>query len=170
MLITWQGCAFILQGRYIEHQALRTFGTCERITSVTSFRPKHHSLKDESVLTTVRGISDLTVLYRQFMEYRLEVLEERIRGKLHEMRKGGNKFNTVAAKAFLDEQEQFLAHTNQQIIPNELVPKGHIDDNISDGHVEPDTTETQIDEVSDGFENITVPLSDDLLSVNETHT
>ena len=170
MLIICQGCAVVLQGRYIEHEALRAFGTCERITSVTSFRPKHHSLKDETVLTTVRGISDLNVLYRQFMEYRLEILEERIRDKLREMRKGFNKFNTASAKAFLDEQTDFLAHTNQQIIPNELVPKGHIDDNISDGHVEPNATEIAIDEVCDGFENITAPSGHDLLTVNETPT
>jgi len=82
----------------------------------------------------VRGISDLPVLYREFFEYRLDILEERIRGKLREVRKGGKKFNTLAAKAFMIEQEQFLNHTNKQIIPDELVAKGHIDDNISKAH------------------------------------
>ncbi|PVH91173.1 hypothetical protein DM02DRAFT_546313, partial [Periconia macrospinosa] len=35
-----QGCAMLLQGRYVTHQAMRARGGKERITSVTSFRPK----------------------------------------------------------------------------------------------------------------------------------
>ena len=101
---------------------------------MTSFRPKHHSFKDETVLSTVRGISDLPVLYREFFEYRLDILEERIRGKLREVRKGGKKFDTLAAKAFMREQEDFLAHTNKQIIPDELVTRGHIEDCITKDH------------------------------------
>ena len=160
-----QGCAVILQGRYIEHQALRAFGTCERITSVTSFRPKHHSFKDETVLSTVRGISDLAVLYRQFVEYRLDILEERVRSKLREVRKGGNKFDTRAAKAFLNEQEEFLAHTNQQIIPNELVSKGHIDDNIADDHAKEPAIKSHVDEGFDSHVDISkLHVYDDILS------
>lgn len=79
----------------------------------------------------MRGISDLPVLYREFFEYRLDILEERIREKLRELRKGGKKFDTLAAKAFMSEQERFLDHTNKQIIQDELVAKGYIDDGIS---------------------------------------
>ena len=35
------GYSVILQGRYIVHKALRAYGSTERITSVTSFRPKN---------------------------------------------------------------------------------------------------------------------------------
>ncbi len=77
------------------------------------------------------------------------------------MRKGGNKFNTMAAKAFLNEQEGFLAHTNQQIIPNELVAKGHIDDNISNDYVKPSTTGLHIDE-GPKLHDITVSLGKDV--------
>ena len=94
------------------------------------------------------------------MEYRLEILEERIRGKLQEVRKGGNKFNTMAAKGFLEEQEAFLAHTNQQIIPNELVPKGHIDDNISNETVKPSAAVAHTSNGPDDHKNIQVPLAD----------
>ena len=45
-----QGCAVVLQGRYIEHQALRALGQRERITMVTSFRPRSSSLPDDTVL------------------------------------------------------------------------------------------------------------------------
>ena len=43
---------------------------------VTSFRPKCPLIKDDSVLTTVRAISDLSELYGGYAEYRLEMLEE----------------------------------------------------------------------------------------------
>ena len=35
------GYSVVLQGRYIVHKALRAYGSTERITSVTSFRPKN---------------------------------------------------------------------------------------------------------------------------------
>ncbi|KAL9129910.1 MAG: hypothetical protein Q9217_001758 [Psora testacea] len=125
------GCAVVLQGRYIEHQALRAFGTTERITSVTSFRPKHPQCPDDTVLTTVRPISDLSELYFQFSEYRLEMLEERIRNQLKVIRDAsrvGKKFNTRSMKAFLKEQEDFLAHMNKEMVQDEFVVKGDIDD------------------------------------------
>ena len=119
----------MLQGRYIEHQALRAFGQTERITSVTSFRPKHPSFRDDSVLTTVRAISDLSELYSQFAEYRLQMLEERVREQLRilrESQKVAGKFSTQAMKDFLTEQEKFLAHTNKEMILDEEVKKGLI--------------------------------------------
>lgn len=36
-------------------------------------------IKDETVLTGVRGTSNLSDLYTQYADYRLELLEERIR-------------------------------------------------------------------------------------------
>ena len=118
-----------MQGRYIEHQALRAFGTTERITAVTSFRPKCPKLKDDTVLTTVRPISNLSELYQQFSEYRLEILEERTRDQLRLLRETariGRKFNTKKLKAFLKEQEEFLAHMNREIVDDENVTKGNI--------------------------------------------
>jgi len=120
-----------LQGRYIEHQALRALGATERITMVTSFRPRCPALPDDTVLTTVRPISNLAELYFQFSEYRLEILEERIRDQLkllRECNKGGKKINTTRLKKFFREQENFLAHMNQEIVEDALVTKGYIDD------------------------------------------
>ncbi|SLM36918.1 hypothetical protein LPUS_06636 [Lasallia pustulata] len=125
------GCAVVLQGRYIEHQALRALGATERITMVTSFRPRCPTLPDDTVLTTVRPISNLSELYFQFSEYRLEILEERIRDKLktlRETKRSGKKFNTLSLKKFLKEQEQFLAHMNKEMIDEDLVVRGSIDD------------------------------------------
>ncbi|QDS67647.1 hypothetical protein FKW77_004659 [Venturia effusa] len=125
------GCAVVLQGRYINHQALRALGAQERITSVTSFRPKCPHMRDDTVLTSVRPISDLSALYGQFAEYRLEMLEERIRAQLKKVRErrfAGKKFDTEAIKAFLQEQEDFLAHTNHEIVPENQVVAGHLEE------------------------------------------
>ena len=126
-----QGCAVVLQGRYIEHQALRALGQTERITMVTSFRPHSYSLPDDTVLTTVRPISDLSELYFQFSEYRMEILEERIRNQLkalRETKRSGRKLNVTRFKKFLHEQEEFLAHMSKEMIDDQLVVKGEIDD------------------------------------------
>ncbi|KAK8070355.1 hypothetical protein PG997_010558 [Apiospora hydei] len=113
-----QGCAVVLQGRYIEHQALRALGTAERISMVTSFRPRNPIVRDDTVLTTVRPISNLPELYNQFCEYRLEMLEERVRGQLRLLREANGHqrhIATVKLKAFLAEQERFLAHMNREM-------------------------------------------------------
>lgn len=126
-----QGCAVILQGRYIEHQALRAFGTTERITMVTSFRPKSAMTKDDTVLTTVRPISDLGELYFQYSEYRLEILEKRIRKILREMRdskRAKRPFATGTMKSFLSEQEQFLSDMNREMVDEEKVIPGYCDE------------------------------------------
>ncbi|KAI8958460.1 hypothetical protein F5Y11DRAFT_359984 [Daldinia sp. FL1419] len=125
------GCAVVLQGRYIEHQALRALGTAERISMVTSFRPRCPTVRDDTVLTTVRPISNLLELYNQFSEYRLEILEERIRQQLKELREAnsaGRKVATRKLKAFFEEQEKFLAHMNREIVDDENVILGTVDD------------------------------------------
>jgi hypothetical protein len=126
-----QGCAVILQGRYIEHQALRALGTSERITMVTSFRPRNPMVRDDTVLTTVRPISNLSELYHQFSQYRLEILEERIRLQLKELRESsasGRRIATSKLKSFLGEQERFLAHMNKEMVDDDDVVQGRVDD------------------------------------------
>lgn len=83
------------------------------------------------MLTTVRPISNLSELYYQFSEYRLGILEERIRSQLKTLRENesrGKKLNTKALKSFLREQEMFLAHMNKEMVDDELVTKGEVDD------------------------------------------
>ncbi|TKA56334.1 hypothetical protein B0A49_11081, partial [Cryomyces minteri] len=123
------GCAVVLQGRYITHQALRALGAQERITMVTSFRPRSPHLPDDTVLTSVRPVSDLSELYYEFGEYRLEIVEERLRAQLKFLREthtAGKKINTKAFKKFLQEQEIFLRRTNEEIVENEKVQVGHV--------------------------------------------
>jgi hypothetical protein len=126
-----EGCAVILQGRYICHQALRALGAKERITAVTSWRPRSPFVKDDSVLRTVRPVSDLQELYPDFAEYRLEIMEQRIRREREQLRarrEAGTKFNTQGHKAFLQESAAFLAHTDHELVADEDVQAGFIEE------------------------------------------
>ncbi|KAI0390526.1 hypothetical protein F5Y17DRAFT_471621 [Xylariaceae sp. FL0594] len=115
------GCAVVLQGRYIEHQALQTRGIAERITMVTSFRPRNPLVRDDTVLETM--------------------LEERIRLQLKEIRDlaaAGRRVPTKKLKVFFLEQERFLAHMNREVVDDEDVVVGsiqqdHVKQNKSNG-------------------------------------
>ena len=100
-----------MQGRYIEHQALKAIGGRERISMVTSFRPKSALARDETVVSTLRGITPASVLAYQYAEYRLENLEERIREQLRVIRRRQNTrrdFDIADATTFLVEQKGFI--------------------------------------------------------------
>jgi hypothetical protein len=100
-----------MQGRYIEHQALKAMGGRERISMVTCFRPKCPNVPDETILTGVRGISHKSDLYTQYTEYRLEILEERIRMamKRERLREQAKKpYDNRAMKKWLVEQKEFI--------------------------------------------------------------
>ncbi|PWY87287.1 hypothetical protein BO94DRAFT_517154 [Aspergillus sclerotioniger CBS 115572] len=113
------GTAVVMQGRYIEHQALKALGGRERISMVTCFRPKSPFMKDETVLTGVRGISDLSELYTQYTIYRLEILEERLRARLKTERQrelAKRQYDIGDARSFLTEQKEFLESMLTEII------------------------------------------------------
>ena len=118
-----------MQGRYITHQAMRALGAQERITAVTSFRPKSAFVKDDSELRTVRGVSNLDDLYYGFAEYRLQLLEERVRherDRLQASREAGHHFNTHAHKDFLEHVSAFADHSNREIVYTDQVKKGYV--------------------------------------------
>ena len=94
---------------------------------VTSFRPKSPHLPDDSVLSTVRGISDISELYYEYARYRLEMLEERIRVQLKALREAhaaGKKTDEKGMKGFLVQQRSMLERTNEEILPYEEVVYG----------------------------------------------
>lgn len=98
---------------------------------VTSFRPKNPLVRDDTVLTTVRPISNLAELYSQFSEYRLEILEERIRAELKEIRESraaGRGISTQKLKVFLAEQQRFLEHMHCEMVDEDKVTAGVVDD------------------------------------------
>ncbi|KAL5341927.1 hypothetical protein BJX70DRAFT_386391 [Aspergillus crustosus] len=105
------GYSVVMQGRYMKHQALKALGGRERITMVTSFRPKDPNVRDESILVGVRGISNLAELYPQYFEYRMEVLEERIRDVRRRERGrevSGRPFDVEKMRGWVEEQKEFL--------------------------------------------------------------
>jgi hypothetical protein len=125
-----KGCAIVLQGRYIDHQALRAFGGQERITMVTSFRPRSPLVRDDTVLTTVRPISNLSDLYGQTLEYQLENVEARIRHSLKRLRetmKAGHT-DVPTIKAYLEFEIKALTNINKEIIEEDKVQKGALAD------------------------------------------
>ena len=100
-----------MQGRYIEHQALKALGGRERISMVCSLRPKSPFVKDESVLTGVRGISYVPELYYQYACYRTQVLEERMREYQRRIRMRHDSkrdFDLDGARNFLMEQKGYI--------------------------------------------------------------
>lgn len=108
-----------MQGRYIEHQALKAYGGRERISMVTSFRAKSPHVRDESVLTGVRPISNLSELYSQYTKYRLEVLEERVRDRLkkEQYREFAKRsFDIAGVRTFLTEQKEFIESMLEELI------------------------------------------------------
>ncbi|KAF7892654.1 uncharacterized protein EAF02_000192 [Botrytis sinoallii] len=123
-----KGCAVVLQGRYIDHQALQAFGGQERVTMVTSFRPRSPRVRDDTVLTTVRPISNLSDLYGQTVEYQLENAEARIRIMLKELRDSmkAGATNAKAIKSFLDFEISQLTHLNEEIVDESLVKVGEL--------------------------------------------
>jgi len=98
---------------------------------VTSFRPKSAFTKDDTVLTTVRSISNLAELYSQYTEYRFEMLEERLRAQLKEIRdrkRARRGFNTASVKAFISEQRDFLDVMLREMVDDDKVIHGFTDD------------------------------------------
>ena len=82
-----QGCATILQGRYITHTAAPAANMPERVTIVTSFRPRDPTLLDETTNMNIRNKSHLAELYYQWTMYRLDVLAKRAQVAADTLRK-----------------------------------------------------------------------------------
>jgi hypothetical protein len=125
-----EGSAVILQGRHVTHQALRPAGAQERITAVTSWRPRSPFVQDESVLTTVRPVSDLNELYFEFVAYRLDMMEQLIKQfqtSTRAHRRMGEKFDTACAKHFLQGLCQLADHTDHELVVKEEIRKGFVD-------------------------------------------
>ncbi|RAQ76973.1 hypothetical protein AFCA_012498 [Aspergillus flavus] len=105
------GTAVIMQGRYIEHQALKAFGGRERISMVTSLRLKSPFIRDETIIRPLLPTTPKSTLYYQYAEYRLENLEERVRHQLKVMRqhkKANRDFDVASTRKFLLGEREFI--------------------------------------------------------------
>lgn len=89
----------VLQGRYIKHTAAPTANMPERVTIVTSFRPRDPMLVDETTNANIRNKSHLSELYFQWTTYRLDVLAERAR---------------IAAQALREKYEQNVQESDKE--------------------------------------------------------
>ncbi|KAJ5093547.1 hypothetical protein N7456_009408 [Penicillium angulare] len=113
------GTCVVMQGRYIEHAALQAFGGAERISMVTSFRAKSPHIRDDTVLAGVRPISNLSELYTQYSEYRIELFQERLKDRLKQEQRrvqSNRPFNIPSMQRFLAEQKQFIESMMEELI------------------------------------------------------
>lgn len=109
---------------------MRALGAQERITSVTSFRPKSAFVKDDTELRTVRGVSDLNELYYDFAEYRLKLLEEQIQQERERVRaahEAGEQFGTAQHNQFLANVCSFSQQSSHELVDQSEVRKGYIE-------------------------------------------
>lgn len=95
---------------------------------VTSFRAKSPLAKDDTVLNTVRPISNLPDLYGQVIEYQLENMEARLRRMLKKVRSDmkAGVTDVAAYKNHFKFEIEALTHLDKEIIPENQVTKGHM--------------------------------------------
>jgi hypothetical protein len=112
------GYAVMMQGGSINHAALRCLGKGERITFVTSFRPKDPVLRDTSSLRTVKPISNTDVLFRQWTIYRLDVLSQRAAVTKKELNIDGRSAEEIKNifGAWAEEQIEYLRTTVEEML------------------------------------------------------
>lgn len=111
------GWAVMMQGGCIEHIALQSIGTGERVTMVTSFRPRDPTLKDVSNLGNVKLSSNCDHLFKQWSSYRLEVLEKRsrlVREKIGSGELSASQIATLMAQ-WNEEQFAYMNHTANEM-------------------------------------------------------
>jgi hypothetical protein len=120
-----------MQGRYISHQALAAEGGKERISMVTSFRPRSPHVLDDSSLKYITRIADTSELYYQYSSYRLQILEDRIREarkQLDANHEAAKRTDVSKLKDFLQDQISHLAVTSENIVHESKVLSGRIYD------------------------------------------
>ncbi|EGE06054.1 hypothetical protein TEQG_05168 [Trichophyton equinum CBS 127.97] len=111
-----------------EYQFSSDLAMCQLRGFAPQYAPfVYDAWKSPETLTIVSKIAGIDL----FSEYRLEMLEERIRSQLKEARDAryaGRPFNTQKLKEFLAVQIEFLTHMNNEIVENDKVQKGVTDD------------------------------------------
>ena len=107
------GWAVLMQGSAISHVALKAYGGAERITIVTSFRPKGINTRDGSTLRTVKRVSNLDVLFRQWSSYRMELIAKRAADVQKKVDGGSMSAEEIKREMskWVDEQITYLKNT-----------------------------------------------------------
>lgn len=108
----------MLQGRYIDHQALLTLGSTERVSMVTAFRARSSGVRDDTNLKLVRPISNIDELYNEYAQYRFGMLEDRFRRRRERVDQSilsKAPFDVKETRSFIREQIEFLEQMEEQI-------------------------------------------------------
>lgn len=112
------GYATLLQGRVIKHVAPKPISNDERISSVCGYIPKSIHVPDTTVLTSFKPSvlprSLHNEYYPQWVDYRLQRIEDRLRDKraeLMEALRKGEIFDQLKFVNFAKDIEQYLQKT-----------------------------------------------------------
>lgn len=116
-----KGKVVLMQGSVLHHAALRSLNCNERIAMVTSLRPKDPNLYDMSHLANVCHTSDQKDLGLQWLVYRLEVLEARLRYQRERLLETED-FTQAGVKEFADIQREYLDKTANEITRLTSIP------------------------------------------------
>ncbi len=123
------GYAVMMQGSLVSHAALRTLGSGERITFVVSLRPRDPTGPDTSTLRTVKPISDVDELFRQWADYRLDVMAKRAEAMRRALAEGGGKRPAAEthrlAKIWVEEQVAYLQATVKEMDLEDYIPPNY---------------------------------------------
>ncbi|WPK22977.1 hypothetical protein PUMCH_000200 [Australozyma saopauloensis] len=113
-----KGAAAMLQGRLISHLAPKPVGASERITMVTSYRPKDPECHEGSVLSTVKPEieygSIYNSFYRQWVQYRADLVKKRL-DKLIDNVKSNEVFDKEGVTKCLTDIESYLKNTYKEM-------------------------------------------------------
>jgi hypothetical protein len=77
-------------------------------------------------------VSDLNSLFSDFFNYRLDIMEQRIRRAREDMwahYEASRPFDTLGHKAFLEECIAFFVHTNSELVGEDEVQRGFVETN-----------------------------------------
>ena len=104
-----------------EHIASRAKGVEERIASVTSLRADVDGYYDISFLTNARPLTKIDDLYREWAEYRLNVMKKETEGTLRKVQ--ANKISPEDFHIFGKRQVEYMQQTYRQMVPEVLLQK-----------------------------------------------
>ncbi|KAH0397297.1 hypothetical protein KCU89_g8424, partial [Aureobasidium melanogenum] len=117
------GTAVVLQGGQVRHLAARTFGSAERITTITSFRAAEVGRFDDSRLANLRAYDNLPELYSQWSVYRLRKMRAEIDAALAEIDRtaqAGHTFIHQETENLCEELSKYAKRTARQMVDPEI--------------------------------------------------
>lgn len=111
------GFAVMMQGGLVNHCALNLLGDGERVTMVTSFRPKNPLVYDGSHLGNVKRSSDNTRLFKQWTAYRAQNVAKRAQYFSEQVQSNAWHVREIqdAATAWAEKEIQFIQFTLQEM-------------------------------------------------------